>query len=95
MGTFLVNSQEDIISDAQQGQAPGQAPDGPGCGWWESNPHGLSPRALRVLRVCQFRHTRTASGTSATTGNPGADRQRAMPLAGDRVAHREGARTTE
>jgi len=45
------------------------------------NSHGLSPRTVSVCCVCQF-HTRTVSGTLATTGNSDTDRQRAMPLAG-------------
>src|SRR5713101_7097789 len=31
----------------------------PGCGWWDSNPHGLAPRTLPTTGVYQFRHTRT------------------------------------
>ena len=30
----------------------------PGCGWRDSDSHGLSPTPLRVERVYQFRHTR-------------------------------------
>ena len=30
----------------------------PGCGWRDSNSHGLSPTPLRTKRVYQFRHTR-------------------------------------
>src|SRR5437773_4188066 len=58
--------------------APSQEP---GCGWWDSNPHGPRPRALRVPCVCQFRHTRTAIRQLATAGSSDAARQRTLPLA--------------
>ena len=57
----------------------------PGCGWRDSNPHGLAPRALRTHRVYQFRHTRTAIRQSAAIGCCDATRQRTMPLAGKSV----------
>lgn len=40
----------------------------PGCGWGESNSHGLSPQALRGLGVYQFRHTRTVLRQAGATG---------------------------
>jgi hypothetical protein len=30
----------------------------PGCGWRDSNPHGLTPKPLRAVRVYRFHHTR-------------------------------------
>src|SRR5436309_539951 len=56
----------------------------PGCGWWDSNPHGLAPRILRESCVYQLRHTRTASAVDVN-GNRDAARQAAVPLAGTSV----------
>src|SRR6266568_3901178 len=42
----------------------------PGCGWGDSNSHGLAPRTVSVCCVYQFRHTRTAFRQSAATDVP-------------------------
>lgn len=57
----------------------------PGCGWRESNPHGLPPRALPMSGVYQFRHTRTIVSMLAPLARTTRPRQRAIPLAGVNV----------
>ena len=59
MGTFLLNFQEDIIIDAQQASVRLV------CGWWDSNPHGLAPRALRTHCVCHCATPAQISGLPA------------------------------